>query len=243
MQAEGSHYVPGQTVPKGPVEPAIWTADNTNDFVNMSWMRLDNPVPGWPQDQVKLRRKLIFDGLDPRVKLSSAIAPHDPAIAEIEETSTEHSPALTPDAVGYVFVQHSPALTPDAVGYVFVRFAVHPLQKFPPNCTVTITPTIGPDTYPPITVTKDNHTNAIWEVFSDKYIQESEFSYTMSVEFDGPNFTDEPVIVTSPAPVKVPVAQGIIKYVNPLSALIPDIPSDKLAIVNDYIKQAVIAPA
>jgi hypothetical protein len=65
MRAQGSHYVQGETRPKGPVEPAIWTADNGKDIVNISFLRLDNPVD-WPKDQVKLRRKLIFDGQDPQ---------------------------------------------------------------------------------------------------------------------------------------------------------------------------------
>ncbi|MGH3378305.1 MAG: hypothetical protein ACRDP6_26640 [Actinoallomurus sp.] len=224
MLAQGSHYVVGETTPKGPVQPAVWTADNANDIVNISFLRLDDPVEGWPKDQVKLRRKLIFDGQDPRVNLSPAIAPHDPAIAEIEELSTDHGPVLTASAVGYVFV----------------RFMVHPMV-LPPNVSVSITPTIGPDTFPPISVTRDNQKNALWEVYSDKYVQASEFTYTMTVEVDGPNFTDEPVVYATAAPIKVAVPQGHIKYVPQLHTPLPSAPADKLAVINDYVNKSVAA--
>jgi hypothetical protein len=225
MLDQGQHYVQGQSIPKGPVSPAIWKAENASDFVNFSFLRLDNPVPGWPKDQVKLRRKLIFDGLDPRVNLSSAIAPHDPAIAEIEELTTDHAPALTAAVVGYVFV----------------RFSITPI-KLPPNITVTITPKIGKDTYPQIVVTKANLTNAIWEVFSDKYVLESEFTYTMTVEVDGPNFTDDPVIYSTPEPVRVPIPQGHIKAFPQLATPLPSAPADKRDIINAYVKAAMTAP-
>lgn len=226
MLNQGQHYVQGQSVPKGPVSPAIWKAENSSDFVNYSFLRLDNPVQGWPKDQVKLRRKLVFDGLDPRVNLSPAIAPHDPAIAEIEELTTDHGPILTAAAVGYVFV----------------RFAVTPL-KLPPNVSVTITPKIGNDTYPEIVVTKANVTNAIWEVFSDKYVQETKFTYTMTVEVDGPNFTDDPVIYSTPEPVSVAIPQGHIKYFPQLKTPLPSAPADKKALIDAYVKAAQTAPA
>jgi hypothetical protein len=221
MLAQGNHYVIGETKPKGPVQPAIWTADNPKDFVNISFLRLDNPLNGWPSDQVKLRRKLIFDALDPRVNLSGAATPHDPSIVEIEELTTDHGPSLS---VG-------------AIGYIFVRFLVHPL-KLPPNITVTITPTIGGDTYPPITVTRDNTKNALWEVYSDKYVNQSEFTYTMSVEVDGPNFTDDPIIYATDVPVKVPVPAGRVKYIPTLTAPIPQEPAEKTDQINEWCKQA-----
>jgi hypothetical protein len=220
MLAQGAHYVPGQTTPKGPVAPAIWKAENASDFVNFSWLRLDNPVPGWPKDQVKLRRKLIFDARDPRVNLSSKIAPHDRAIAEIEEIGTEHSASLTASDVGYVFV----------------RFNVHPPQ-LPPNITVTITPTIGQDTYAPIIVTPATVNNAIWEIFSDKYFGESTITYTMTVEVDGPEFTDDPVIYSTPEPVKAFVGAGPLKQAGVVAPL-PSAPADKRDLINRYVAAA-----
>ncbi|MFI6166191.1 hypothetical protein ACIBCN_05325 [Nocardia sp. NPDC051052] len=222
MLGQGQHYIPGQLAPSGPVRPAIWTDANEADYVNVSFLRLDNPVPGWPTDQVKLRRKLVFDGRDPRVSLSSAMAPHDPAIAEIEELTTSHSQILTAAAVGYIFV----------------RFYLHP-AKLPPNITVSITPTIGADTYPPISVHQGNQTDALWEVFTDKYDAESEFSYTMKVVVDGVDFLDETIIYSTATPVKVPLPLGRIKYVPLLDAPLPAAPPDKVATIRDYVNRAV----
>ncbi|MEU4102119.1 hypothetical protein AB0F16_16250 [Streptomyces tanashiensis] len=221
MRTSGQHYVPGETLPTGPVRPAVWDETTARDFVNISFLRLDTPVDGWPSDQVKLRRKLIFDGQDPRVNLSPAIAPNDPAVAVIEE--------LTDD--------HAPVMTASAVGYVFVGFFLSPL-RLPPNVIVQITPTIGPDTFAPILVTKENVKNALWEVYSDKYVQETEISYTMSVEVSGPNFTDEPVFYSTDQPVRIPVPAGRIKYIRQLFTPLPKPPADKIETVNRYVAAA-----
>lgn len=220
MLAQGEHYLEGQTAPNGPVAPAIWKAGNVGDYVNFSFLRLDNAVPQWPQDQVKLRRQLVFDGNDPRVNLSSAIAPHDRAIAEIEEIGTEHSPIITASDVGYVFV----------------RFDVRPLL-LPPNVVVTISPTIGPDAYPAIVVTPATIGNAIWEIFSDKYFAESTITYTMTVEVDGPEFTDQPVIYSTPGPVTATIGAGPLKQATVVAPL-PGAPADKLDLINRYIAAA-----
>ena len=223
MLAQGSHYTLGQPAPKGPVQPAIWLPENAKDFVNISFLRLDKPVPGWPADQVKIRRKVIFDTQDPRVNLSAAATPHDPAVVEIEELTTDHSPVLS---IGMV-------------GSVFVRFSI--AQQLPPNLTVTITPTIGSDTYPPITVTKQNAKNALWEVYSDKYIDVDKFTYTMSVEVDPPGFGDDPITYSSPEPWTVPLPKGLVKHITSLATLLPSIPADKKAQVNDWCAQAIRA--
>lgn len=226
MLDEGQHYIQGQTIPKGPVQPAIWTVDNAKDIVNISFLRLDDPIAGWPSDQVKLRRKLIFDGQDPRVNLSRAITPNDPAVAEFEQLTTDHGPIVTGSEVGYVFV----------------RFVVNG-GNMPPNVLVTVTPTIGPDTYGPIVITGTNQKNALWEVYSDKYAQVEEFTYTVKVEVDGPGFFDPPVVFSGIAPTKVPVRQGLIKYIPLMSVDMPPVPADKLATVNDYVSKALSAAA
>ncbi len=220
MLAQGEHYVAGQIAPNGPVAPAIWKAGNADDYISFSFLRLDNPVPAWPQDQVKLRRQLIFNGDDPRVNLSPKIAPNDRAIAEIEQIGTDHSPILTASDVGYVFV----------------RFDVRPLL-LPPNIVVTITPTIGQDTYAAIVVTAASITNAIWEIFSDKYFAQSTISYTMTVEVDGPQFTDDPVVYSTPGPVTAFVGAGPLKQASVVAHL-PDAPADKLDQINRYIAAA-----
>jgi len=220
MLAQGEHYGQGQTAPDGPVSPATWKSGNADDYVNFSFLRLDNPVDVWPQDQVKVRRLLVFDAEDPRVNLSPAVTPNDRAIAEIEVTGTDHSPIITSSDVGSVYVQ----------------FIVRPLQ-LPPNVTVTITPTIGPDTYAGIVVTATTMGNAIWEVFSDKYFAESTISYTMTVEVDGPEFTDQPVIYSTPAPVTASVGAGPNKNAT-LVAPLPAAPADQVSTINSYVAAA-----
>lgn len=221
MLAQGSHYTLGQVAPKGPTQPAVWTSDNPKDFVNISFLRLDKAVPGWPADQVKLRRKLVFDIQDPRVNLSAQATPNDPAVVELEELTTNHSPVVS---IGMV-------------GSIFVRFAIGQ-TILPPNLTVTITPTIGGDTYAPIAVTRDNVRNALWEVYSDKYIEVDSFSYTISVECDPPAFGDDPITYAAAAPVTVALPKGRTKHIVALATPLPSIPADKKAQVIDWCAQA-----
>jgi hypothetical protein len=218
---EGFHYTLASTQPNGPVQPVIWTKDNPSDIINLAWLRLDNPIAEWPTDQVFLRRRLIYDGADPRVDLSDAIGmPGGGGLSvQLEDLSTDHAPVLTTAAVGYVFIH-----------FLLDRL----LPK--PNITVTITPTIGDRSGPPILVTRDNQKNILWEVFSDKYVDETQFSYTLDVEVTGPNFTDDPIRWSLPGPVIVQVPQGRLKYINPLHVLLPAPPQDKVATINDYIK-------
>ena len=220
---QGFHYTLGAKDPSGEVQPAIWTADNPHDIVDLSWLRLDQDLAGWPTDQVMLRRRLVFDGNDPRVNLSSSatVPGGEGLVVEVVE------PAST---------DHAPVLTAAEVGYVFTRFLLD--RKLPKsNITVTITPSIGGDAYPPVVVTNANQMNALWEVFSDKYLTTTELSYTVDVSISGPDFTDDPVEYSSPAPVVVPVPAGRIKYLNPLPVHLPEPPADKVATINGYIQQ------
>ncbi|MEU6166868.1 hypothetical protein [Streptomyces tanashiensis] len=225
MRAAGKHYIPGTTQPTGQGDrPAIWDQDTAKDFVNISFLRLDNPVDGWPSDQVRLRRKLIFDGADPRVNLSENIAPDDRAIAEVEEDTDVHAPILTASIVGYVFV----------------RFMLEAFPM-PPNVLIQITPKIGPDTYGPFTVTSANEKNVLWEVYSDKYLRETEFTYTMDVRVRGPRFFDPPVVFSTPEPVRVPLREGLIKYIPQLITPLPQPPADKIETIDRYIRETVVA--
>jgi hypothetical protein len=219
-RTSGRHYVNGEAGPSGQDRPAIWDARTAEDFVNISFLRLDNPVDGWPSDQVKLRRKLIFDGHDPRVNLSPKIAPRDRAVAELEELTSDHAPAMTASAVGYVFV----------------RFVLR--TQLPPNITVQITPTIGEDTYPAVVITRDTMKNALWEVYSDKYFDATEFRYAITVTVDGPEFTDDPVVYSSPEPVRVAVVKGMLTRLEHLDVTLPPVPADKKETVNRYVAAA-----
>ena len=219
--AEGFHYTIGAKDPTGQVQPAQWTKFNQQDIVNLSWLRLDKDVAGWPRDQVWLKRRLVFDGDDPRVNISP-------------EACVKGSEGLVVEFVEPATTDHAPVLTAAQVGYVFTRFALnHRLPKS--NITVTITPTINGDGYPPIVVTQANQDNALWEVYSDKYVSTTSFEYTVSVSIQGPNFTDDAIEYASPRPVKVDVPTGRIKYLNPLPVALPEPPQDKIDTINSYI--------
>ena len=218
---EGFHYTIGAKDPAGQVQPAQWTKFNPQDIVNISWLRLDKDVPGWPTDQVWIRRRLVFDGDDPRVNISP-------------EACVKGSEGLIVEFVEPATTDHVPVLTAAQVGYVFTRFALnHRLPKS--NITVTIKPTINGDAYPPVVVTQANQDNALWEVYSDKYLQTTSFEYTAAVSIQGPNFTDDPIEYATTEPVKVEIPAGRIKYLNPLPVSLPEPPQDKIATINSYI--------
>lgn len=216
-QAQGFHYTIGNKDPNKGAELAVWTKDNPTDVVNVSFLRLDKPPKSWPANQVKLRKTVVFDGSDPRVELRDG------------------GSTVTVETVGE---EHAPKLTADEVGYVFVRFIVD--QVLPPNVTVTVKATIGERT-DTITLTQANQKNGLWEIYSDKYADETEFTYTAEVEVVGANFTDEPIDYATPAPVTVPLPTGRLKYVNPLKVTLPAPPADKVAAINEYIKAVVMA--
>jgi hypothetical protein len=212
-QANGFHYTIGKKDANAAGELAMWTADNPRDIVDIAFLRLDNAPKAWPADQVKLRQTLILDGSDPRVELADGSSQFQREI---------------------VTTEHDARLGLDAVGYVFVHFA---LDRILPkdNITVTLTTTLGSrnDT---ITVTKANQKNVIWQIFSDKYADVAQFSYTVQVEVAGPNFTDDPVQYQSAKPLVVKLPQGRVKYLNPVVVPLPEPPADKIQTINNYIR-------
>jgi hypothetical protein len=210
--AQGFHYTIGNKDPNAAAQLATWSKDNPHDVVNIAFLRLDKPVPDWPANQVKLTKTLVFDGQDPRVDLSSG-----GSTFVIETVGTEHAPKLTADEAGYVFVR-------------FMLDRVLPTE----NINLSLACTIGSrtDTF---TINAANQKNVIWEIFSDKYFDETEFSYTVDVEISGPDFTDDAVTYTTTTPVKVPLPAGRIKYVNPFKLALPKAPANQIAVINSYI--------
>src|SRR5262249_51790124 len=156
--------------------------------INIAFLRLDKIVPGWDSDQVKIKKTIVFNPDDPRVELSNNAS-----------TYTREE----------VMKDHAPVITRDEVGYLFVRFALDRILPLD-TITVTISCRIGQrkDT---ITVTKANQKNAIWEVFSDKYLNETSFQYELQVDVSGTNFTDEPVHYSTAQAVTVPLPTGRVK--------------------------------
>ncbi len=216
VQAEGFAYTIGQTQqPAGAATPLIWRAANAGQSFNAAWLRLSKDVPGWHAANVQLAQTLVYNGDDPRVDLQSGGV----TWTSQHETETEHAPILTASAVGYVYVH-------------FVLDRVLPTE----NITITVTLTIGGRT-DTLTVTQANQHNILWEIFSDKFFNAAEFTYSIEVEVTGPEFTDNPVSWKDAAPISVAVPIGRIKYLNPFKLPLPPIPAAEAATVNEYIRK------
>jgi hypothetical protein len=212
-QASGSHYLIGQSNPSQSGALAAWNANNPNDIINISFLRLDTAVPGWDADQVQIQKTIVFNGEDPRVELASG-------------GTTFTTQFLSKD--------HAPVITLDEVGYIYVRFM---LDRVLPkgNITLTLTCTLGSrkDT---LTITQANQKNVIWEIFSDKYLNQTSFQYDLQIEVTGANFTDTPVQYGTTQSVTVPLPSGRIKYINPYKLVLPAPSPDQVATINGYIK-------
>jgi hypothetical protein len=80
----------------------------------------------------------------------------------------------------------------------------------------------------------------IWEIFSDKFVNTTQFTYQVQVEVAPPDsmFGAAAVLWQSPAPVTVQVPAGRIKYINPYKIVLPAAPADQLATINSYITAA-----
>jgi hypothetical protein len=222
VPAEGYPYTLGQTQqPAGAATPIIWTADNAKQAFNAAWLRLANDAPGWHASNVRFVQTLVYSGDDPRVALANGgvtwTSQHD--------SETEHAPILTASAIGYVYVH-------------FVLDRVLPKD----NVTLTVTLAIG-DRQDTLTITKTNQKNILWELFSDKFFDAEEFTYSVQVEVVGPSFTDNPVSWQHAAPISVAVPKGRIKYLNPFKLVLPPVPPDQKATVDQYIQNYQVAPA
>jgi hypothetical protein len=212
-RAEGLHYTLGHKDPNHGNELAIWTKDNPADIIDINFLKLDQPVPGWDAEEVMYRKTISYDPEDPRVELSGN---RTAFVSEVRTTS------------------HAPTITPDEVGYVFVKFM---LDRPLPNDAISMTLTCAiADRKDTLTITKSNQKNLIWEIFSDKYFNETSFTYDLQVEVVGPNFTDPPVEWGTPTPVKQDFPTGRIKYISPLKLPLPPIPPDKVDLINSYVK-------
>lgn len=218
-RGQGFHYTPGKKDPKGGLALAAWTKDNANDVVNISWLRLAKSLPQWDADQVRLRKTVIYDGHDPRVELADG-----GSTVTVEQDTKVKAPVLTPDEVGYLFVR----FTPD-----------RPLRT--DNIEMTLLCTIGQRT-DTMVITRNNFKNAIWEVFSNKYHEARSFRYTLQVRVAGPEFTDDPVVLSTTTPVEVPLPSGRVKYISPLIVPLPPMTEEQRTVINRYMKAVQAQP-
>ncbi len=217
--AEGFHYTIGQKDLSAAASLATWSKDDPFDIVNVPFLRLDQNVPEWPKNQVKVRKTLVYDPSDPRVDLKNG---GDQLV--IERISEDHAPILDPAEVGYVFI----------------HFILG--KQLPPNISATLTATIGQRT-DTIEINSANQKNILWEIFSDKFFQEDHFTYRLEITATGPNFTDDDVVWSTDADITVPLPVGRLKYLNPFKLSIPNEPPEMTAVIEDYIKRSKPAPA
>jgi hypothetical protein len=219
FRSEGFHYVTGHKDQNRPSDLVRWdNKENGKEVVNVSFLKLDNPLPGWDVDEVILRKTITYDPSDPRVELSNG------GSTFIKEIRTK---------------SHAPVITPDEVGYVFVKFMLD--KKLPDAIGLTLRCKIGSrrDTF---NITKANQNNIIWEIFSDKYINETSATWELEVTAVGPEFTDDDIVYKSPAPVPFDLPTGRIKYMASGRLHLPPTPPDKLDAINRYIKTVVPKP-
>lgn len=221
-RGDGFHYTPGAINLAAPETLARWTKDNPNDIINISFMRLMKSLPNWDADKVKITKKLIYNPDDARVDLSTGTP-------EIDVT------LVTSD--------HTPVVSPDDVGYVFVKFVLD--RAISSNVTVTLTVTLtgsqGTRTDVLTLATQDPKQKpvAVWQVFSDKYFDADTARVKIDVEVAPPpsNFSGAPV--TWSGVEAVPVGVGRIKRIVPYTIQLPILTDPaQSALASQYILQA-----
>jgi hypothetical protein len=216
---EGFHYNPGHIDQAAPVTLASWSRDNPKDIINLSFLRLDKSIPAWDSDTVKIKKTLIYKPDDPRVDLSNGTITFS-----TERISNDHAPVVGPEEVGYVYVKF---------------FLDRPIKA--PNITVTLTIRMGGRSDVLVMTNDDPRQNpvALWQVWSDKYFNETIAKVTIDVEVAPPasNFAGTPVQWSGNQ--AIPLNLGRIKRIVPCKIVIPTLAdAAQNALVSQYILQA-----
>jgi hypothetical protein len=125
------------------------------------------------------------------------------------------------------------ATTRAETAHIFIKFVVD-LPNLPQNMFINLICTIGQrkDTF---TITKVNQRNITWEIFSDKYVDTSSFTYDILVEVTGESFRDEPIMYGTTEPVNVDLPKGRQKYIDPLILHLPQPTAEQANIIRNYI--------
>jgi hypothetical protein len=217
FRSVGVSHVPGQE----PREAQLmrWSRDNQEDVFAVSFPKLDSAVAGWDVDDVAIRKTAVFDPQDPRVDLSGGGSTY------VSEKRTKN---------------HQPVITVDEVGQVYVRFSLdRPIHTG--NISMTLACMIGGrrDVF---TISRENFRNVVWEIFSDKYIEQTCFKYELSVTVAGPCFDDEPIRWGTSAPVEVALPPGRVKYLSRVVLPLPPVPPEKKDEIDRFIHAAAAAP-
>ena len=217
-RAEGFHYNPTHIDQTAPVTLASWSRDNPKDIINIAFLRLDKEIGKWDADQVKIKKTLIYKPDDARVALSNG-------------TITFTSETVTND--------HAPVIGPDDVGYIYVKFFLdRPIKSA--NITVTLTIQMG-DRNDVLVMTNDDpkaNPVALWQVWSDKYFNETIAQVKIDVEVAPPpsDFAGTPVQWSGNQ--AIPLNLGRIKRIVPYKIIVPTLTDpDQNALVSKYILQ------
>lgn len=217
-RAEGFHYSPTHIDQAAPVTLASWTRDNPKDIINIAFLRLDKKVGQWDADQVKIKKTLVYKPDDPRVALSNG-------------TITFTSETITND--------HAPVIGPDDVGYIYVKFFLdRPIKS--PNVTVTLTIKMADRSDVLVMTNQDPKATpvALWQVWSDKYFNETVARVTIDVEVAPPpsDFAGAPVQWSGNQ--AIPLNLGRIKRIVPYKIVVPPLTDpQQSALVSQYILQ------
>lgn len=215
-KGQGFHYTPGHKDLTSGEAVARWSRDNPNDIINISFERIDS-VPGWDAGQVKIKRKLIYNSDDARVDISTGTE------FDSETTTNDTSPVVGPEEVGYVYVKF---------------FLDRPIKA--PNITVTLTIQLGKRVDTLVLTNDDPKQNpvAVWQVWSDKYFNETVAKVKIDVEVTPPPSDFAGDAVTWSGVQAVPLNLGRIKRIVPCKINLPTLDdADKSALVAKYILQ------
>jgi hypothetical protein len=216
FRAEGLPHVPGQETGEKQAQLMRWTRDNPSDIFLVSFLKLDSAVAGWNVEEVMIRKTVVFDSKDSRVELSGGGSTY------VKETRTRN---------------HAPVIAADEVGYVHVKFLLdRPLKS--DAITMTLTCSIG-SRRNIFTIKRGNSKDILWEIFSDKFVDATSFSYDLQIEVVGPNFDDEAIKWGTAAPIDVALPLGRFKYISPCIIPLPAVPPDKKDTIERFIAGAV----
>ena len=217
-RAEGFHYNPTHIDQTAPVTLASWSRDNPKDIINIAFLRLDKKAGSWDADKVKIKKTLVYKPDDPRVALANG-------------TVTFTSETITND--------HAPVIGPDDVGYIYVKFFLdRPIKSS--NVTVTLTINMADRSDVLVMTNQDPKATpvALWQIWSDKYFNETTARVTIDVEVAPPpsDFAGAPVQWSGNQ--AIPLNLGRIKRIVPYKIVVPTLTDPQQnALVGQYILQ------
>src|SRR5262249_19024141 len=151
----------------------------------------DGPVAGWGVDEVLIRKTIAFDPNDPRVDLSGG-----GSVRVTEQRMTGPAARITADDIGLI--------------YICFRLD-RPIPTS--NISMTLACVIGECRHS-FTIDAKNWRNVVWELYSDKYFDQTSFTYELSVAVGGVSFFDESIQWRTVNPIKVPLPRGRIKFIE-----------------------------